>query len=124
MSPIITTVLNWGRQAAPTPGQSLVDQAGDFGPEQTEALRRALRGEYQKRTPGVVGSWHKGYELMIGPERVGVTNGYGRFRVYYRCQDQLPRQTPKHTLRDDIPFTGEPVTIEEWAGDYAIPAYC
>ena len=106
-SPITSLVLDWGRSKA-TLGKNLTDNSGQFTIEQTEQLRRELRVEYLNRNQAIVGDWRRGYELSIGNERVGVTNGYGRFRVYYRCNQ-------------DIPFDGRPVSIKEWADDYGLP---
>ena len=80
--PIIDRVLAWGR------GQNsnhVVDASGHFDRRQTEQLRRLLRSEFTKNNYNVYGSWRKGYELTVGNEYVGVTNGHGsHFRVYYR----------------------------------------
>lgn len=79
---LIQTVLDWGRGQSTT---SPVDTNRYFSSEQTETLRRALRCEYVQRNPAVAGSWRKGYELAIGSEHIGVTNGYSSgFRIYYR----------------------------------------
>lgn len=81
MSNIIQRVLDWGRQSET---QDIVDQTGHFSPCEVESLRRQLRKECQESNPGITGSWRKGYEMMIGKERIGVTNGYGPFKIYYR----------------------------------------
>jgi hypothetical protein len=109
---IITTVLDWGRVHG-----SKVDQSGQFTHQQTEALRRTLRDLYLNGTPTITGDWRKGYELMIGSERVGVTNGYGPFRVYYRNNSQTSVEAP-------IPFDGvSPDSGDDLTDDYAIEAW-
>ena len=74
-------ILAWGRTQ---PTGHTVAQPADFTPAETDALRRMLRSEYQGRNPAVSGCWRQGYEMSIGAERVGVTNGYGSFKIYYR----------------------------------------
>lgn len=111
MSQIITEVLNWGRPKA-KPRQNVTDHNGDFSPKETNELRRVLRDMYTSHQPGVCGDWRRGYEITIGGERVGVTNGYGPFKIYYRCN------TP---IQSEIPFDGEPVTPSEWPDDYGLP---
>lgn len=81
LSELTDTILTWGRNS----GQAQARDTGNvFTPEQVEQLRRLLRAEYVSRNPAVAGDWRKGYEIILGSEAIGVTNGYGRFRVYYR----------------------------------------
>ena len=80
--PLIAQVLAWGREQN---SNHVVDNIGYFDRCQTEQLRRLLRSEFTKNNYNVYGSWRKGYELTVGNEYVGVTNGHGsHFRVYYR----------------------------------------
>ena len=81
-NPLVAKVLTWGRNQ----NQShVVDNQTFFDRQQTEAMRRFLRSEFTSRNCNVAGSWRKGYELTIGAEHIGVTNGHASgFRIYYR----------------------------------------
>lgn len=75
----VQEVLEWGRAQ----NCDVVDLSGVI---QAEPLRKTLRAMYLNRLENglqIVGDTRKGYELLIGNERIGVTGGYGRFRVYY-----------------------------------------
>ena len=80
-SGLIQSVLDWGRQQT---SSHTIDQSGHFDRQQTETIRRALRHEFTHFNYDVVGSWRQGYEMTLDNERVGVTNGHGPFKVYYR----------------------------------------
>lgn len=83
---VLAQVLAWGRNSNQA---HIVDRDGHFDRDQTEQLRRLLRGEFTRNNYNVCGSWRQGYEMTIGNERVGVTNGHGsQFRVYYRRIDK------------------------------------
>lgn len=77
----VNTVLEWGRRQ---PTSHTVASIEQFTPQETDTLRRYLRTEYQAGNKAVVGCWREGYELTAGNERVGVTNGHGSFKIYYR----------------------------------------
>lgn len=75
----VIEVLEWGRSQ----GCDRVDLSGVIA---AEPLRKTLREMYLNRLSNglqIVGDFRRGYELSIGNERIGVTGGYGRFRVYY-----------------------------------------
>ena len=76
----IQEVLEWGRAQG-------CDQVDLSGVIQAEPLRRELREMYLNRLENkaqITGDFRRGYELILGNERVGVTGGYGRgFKVYY-----------------------------------------
>lgn len=114
-NPLAVKILTWGRAQAT--GHT-VASASDFTAAETDALRRMLRSEYQGNNPAVVGKWRKGYEMAIGNERVGVTNGHGSFKIYYRRStlNGYGRATA------EIPFDGVAPETDDWAADYAIEA--
>lgn len=78
MTDLIEAILKLGRARG-----DFTDTAGSFDQRQVEQLRQYLRREYVSGNRAVSGSWRKGYEMSIGNERVGVTNGHGPFRIYY-----------------------------------------
>lgn len=77
----VNHILAWGRAQAT--GHT-VARLGEFSKSDTESLRRLLRKEYLDKNPAVSGCWREGYEMAIGDERIGVTNGHGSFKIYYR----------------------------------------
>lgn len=91
-------IQQWG-QSHKSKRRTVIDFDGHFD---AEALRRELRQAYLDGQSNVTGSYRVGYEVEIGEggEAIGVTNGYGAFKVFYR--------KPK-----DIPFLGEPVPLPE-----------
>lgn len=119
----VNTLLEWGRRQ-PTSHTVASEQ---FTPQATDQLRRYLRTEYQAGNKAVVGCWREGYELTAGHERIGVTNGHGSFKIYYR-RSQL-NGYGKATA-DAIPFDGSYPVDNSWiednhgleVDDYAIEA--
>lgn len=78
MDNLVQQILDWGRKTGRTDAR---DSERQFD---AEALRKWLRQQYTEGVTGLFGSWRQGYELTLGTEAIGVTNGYGRFTVYYR----------------------------------------
>ena len=113
----VNFLLAWGR-AKPT--AHTVARLGEFTKSDTESLRRLLRKECLSGNPAVTGEWRKGYELAVGQERVGVTNGRGSFKIYYR------RSTlngyGRATGDQPIPFDGSPQPYDSDEDDYGLEA--
>ena len=79
MQETIQQIIEWGRSS--DKAKSL-DVARQFD---AEALRKHFRSLYiDGQTQGLYGDFRRGYELTLGNEAIGVTNGSGRFIVYYR----------------------------------------
>lgn len=78
MTDLIEAILTHGRAVG-----DFTDKDNHFTPRQVEQLRRYLRQEYVNGNRCVTGSWRKGYEMILGDERIGVTNGHGSFKIYY-----------------------------------------
>lgn len=79
MQATIDQILNWGRNNGKAKS---LDTSREFD---AEALRSYLRQLYTAgQTQGLYGNYRQGYELTIGNEAIGVTNGCGKFVVFYR----------------------------------------
>lgn len=81
----VSQILEWGRQNISKRTGIATDFDGHFSPAFTEYVRRELRSQAIDDTTGkLTGSWRKGYALRTETgERIGVTGGYGKFRIFY-----------------------------------------
>jgi hypothetical protein len=93
----IQIVVEWGRQHQ----TNITDIANEFDQIFVDRLRRHLRSLFTDSHRGVYGSWRQGYSITLpSGESVGVTNGYGSFKVFYHPATEASRRIAGNVYAD------------------------